>query len=113
MLNDTIKQLRKVQAWEVLTRDEVRNYNRELLRATDYHQYQVSNTITYTFHFEGADEEVTIDDFLTVERSYLMGRGEIEKIWDCVAEQNSRYFVRKDVEIRYPSCLIGHDLGEF
>lgn len=84
----------------------VAEYNRQLLKMTDWHQCQVSNTITYTFHFEGADEDYILDDFAIVERSYLMKKGEIEKIWSDLAEQNSRWFTRKNLEVRYPSCLL-------
>lgn len=82
------------------TPNPVSEYNRQLLKMTEWHQYQINRTVTYTFHFEGAD------DFNVVERSYLMKDAEIERIWNDLAEMNSRHFVRKDLEIRYPSCLL-------
>lgn len=87
----------------------VQEYNRQLLQMTDWYQYQVSNTITYNFHYECADDHDVVDDFTSVERSYLMKDSEIEKIWDEIADANSRYFVRKDLTITYPNCLLAYD----
>lgn len=89
------------------------HYPRELLKMMNWYQYQCSNIITYTFHFESADENDVLDDFNVVERSYLMKESEIEKIWDEIAEANSRYFVRKDLTITYPCCLLAEDPSVF
>lgn len=85
----------------------VSEYNRQLLRMTDWYDVQISRTITYIFRFEGHDGDLIIaDDYWLVERSYLMNERETERIWNDIAEVNPRHFVRGNVEIRYPSCLL-------
>lgn len=85
------------------------HYRREMLVMTNWYQYQCSNTIAYNFHYECADDHDVVDDFTLVERSYLMKEVEVEKIWEEIAEANSRHFVRKDLTITYPCCLLAYD----
>lgn len=87
--------------------DSVPEYNRQLLKMTEWYDVQISRTITYIFRFEGHDDDLIIpDDYCLVERSYLMSEREMKKIWNDIAEVNARHFVRGYVEIRYPSCLL-------
>ena len=105
-MDEELKELNKMAFDSIPSPSLITEYNRQLLKMTDWHQYQVSNTVTYFFHFEGHDDEDTFDSFFPVERSYLMGEKEVEQVWNDLAEQNSRFFTRKNLEIRYPSCLL-------
>ncbi len=91
----------------------VSEYNRQLLVMSNWYDVQISNTITYVFRFEGHDDNQVIpSDYQIIERSYLMGEREIEKIWDEIAEQNHRHFVRGDVKITYPNCLLAYGITD-
>lgn len=96
--------------YQTLSTKEKLDYTRDLYRQTDWYGTKGSNTITYTFQFEGHDDgHILPFESVTVERTYLMSAKEIEQIWSDLAEQNSRWFVRKGMAVEYPNSAITQD----